>query len=316
MMIETRSGPDQPCRRGFTLVELLVVIAIIGILVALLLPAIQAAREAARRTECSNNLKQMGIALQNYHDTYGVFPPGGISCGNCNFTYGNPHWTTWTIAILPFMEEESLYGAYDQNRHNCTDENRPVLQTIVDSYLCPSDVNVTKLQRPASGPRRYDYAPGSYRAVSGVTRRRGGPHFDEGQNNNEKDRGLLHTVYNKWSSERMADVIDGTSNTIIVGEYHTTTHNSRRTFWGYTYTSYNQSSITMGSPTAFGVPDFDLCNSSANPAHGNDCKRAFASLHPGVILFLRADGSGDPVDNNIDRNVLAALATIAGGETN
>ena len=303
-------------RRGFTLVELLVVIAIIGILVALLLPAIQAAREAARRAECLNNTKQIGLALQNYHDTYGTFPPGGISCGNCNFTYGRPHWTTWTIAILPFLEQQTLYDEYVQEKGNTDNVNRFVCQQFVKPYMCPSDVNLKRLQRPASGPRRFDYAPGSYRAVSGVTRNRGGPHFDEGQNNNPYDRGLLHTVYNKWNAERMADIIDGTSNTIIVGEYQTKKHNSRRTFWAYTYTSYNQSSITMGSPTAFGVTDFDECNSSANPAHGNDCKRAFASFHPGGINFLKADGSGDFIDDTIDRNVLAALATIAGGETN
>lgn len=303
------------CRRkAFTLVELLVVIAIIGILVALLLPAIQAAREAARRSECGNNMKQLGLALHNYHDTMGTFPPGGISCGNCNYTYGRPHWTTWTIAILPYMEQQALYDRYDQNQDNLSDANRYVVQQFLDGHACPSDLNTKRLARPESGPRRYDYAPGSYRAVSGVTRNRGGQHFDEGNSNNARDRGLLHTVYNRWNAETMANVLDGTSNTIIAGEYHTKTHNSRRTFWGYTYTSYNQSSILMGSPTAFGVPDFDECNSPQNPAHGNDCKRAFASFHPGGINFLKADASVNFIENNTPTAVLASLATISGSD--
>ena len=103
-------------QRGFTLVELLVVIAIIGILVALLLPAIQAAREAARRAQCGNNLKQLGVAVHNYHDAYQVFPPAGIGYGWCS--EGRPGFPTmlnvsgWTM-VLPFLEQQSLYDRYD-----------------------------------------------------------------------------------------------------------------------------------------------------------------------------------------------------------
>lgn len=97
-------------RRAFTLVELLVVIAIIGILVGLLLPAVQAAREAARRMQCQNNLKQMGLALHNYHDTYNSFPGGTTINGPC---CGTPAQMTWAIAILPFIEQSSIYNQYD-----------------------------------------------------------------------------------------------------------------------------------------------------------------------------------------------------------
>ena len=101
-------------RKAFTLVELLVVIAIIGILIALLLPAVQAAREAARRSQCTNNLKQIGIALHNYHDTFKVFPPGGLWYTNST---GNANWVrnrgSMLLHILPFVEQQSLYDAFD-----------------------------------------------------------------------------------------------------------------------------------------------------------------------------------------------------------
>src|SRR5207237_1675079 len=101
-------------RRAFTLVELLVVIAIIGVLVALLLPAVQQAREAARRMTCTNNLKQIGIALHNHHDVKLTFPPGGMNTGH----NGTPVYTTWTVEILPFMEQQALFQQYRQDLLN------------------------------------------------------------------------------------------------------------------------------------------------------------------------------------------------------
>lgn len=307
-------------KRGFTLIELLVVIAIIAILIALLLPAVQQAREAARRSQCKNNLKQIGLAVHNYHDVHGTYPPGNVSCnqiGTCNYSYGGPHYTTWTIAILPFLDQAPLYNKYDQelpNDSNSATNNRDVAQTFLPVYACPSDLRTDTLDRPESGPRPYNYAPGSYRAVSGVTRSRGGPHWDEGQSLKFSDRGAMHVVYNRWGVERMRDVTDGTSSSLLVGEYHTTTHNTRRTFWAYGYTSYNESSILVGSPQAFGIPDYDDCQNNSG-AHGNDCKRAFASLHVGGIQFLFCDGHVGFISENIDQNeILPALGTISGGE--
>src|SRR3954447_15007821 len=111
MPLRTRS------RRGFTLIELLVVIAIIGVLIALLLPAVQAAREAARRAQCTNNLKQIALAMHNYHDTVGSFPPGGISGGDPNGWWSGGWWP-WTVFILPAMEQGTLYNAINFSAHN------------------------------------------------------------------------------------------------------------------------------------------------------------------------------------------------------
>src|SRR5438477_1436970 len=106
--------PQHGVRRAFTLVELLVVIAIIGVLVALLLPAVQQAREAARRMSCTNSLKQIGIALHNHHDVKLNFPPGGMQTG----ANGTPCYTTWAIEILPFMEQQAIYSLYRQDLLN------------------------------------------------------------------------------------------------------------------------------------------------------------------------------------------------------
>ena len=135
------------CRRAFTLVELLVVIAIIGILVALLLPAVQAAREAARRTSCQNNLKQIGIALQNYHDSSsGAFPPGIVfDAGPTGMPFvPDRSWSfrpNWIINILPYMEEQGLYDSFDLTVYISDAVNQIPRGTTVETLLCPSDAD-------------------------------------------------------------------------------------------------------------------------------------------------------------------------------
>jgi prepilin-type N-terminal cleavage/methylation domain-containing protein/prepilin-type processing-associated H-X9-DG protein len=311
--------------RGFTLVELLVVIAIIGILVALLLPAVQAAREAARRTQCVNNLKQIGIAVHNYHDTFKTLPPGHINCGTFpNKCTGGVNitgtWLTmWSISILPFMEQTPLFDKYDGNLRNWDPVNVPVLQTFMPAYICPSDVNTRTLQAPASGPGSgVQYAPGSYAAMSGVTVGAGTQNWDEGNPAPGTNRGAFHVLYPTGTGiERLADVIDGTSNTLFLGERHTTTQNNRRIFWAYPYSAYSTGSIHLGSPTAFGVPDYSKCFAippAGAGANSNDCKRTFASLHPGGVNFLMGDASVNFVTVTINRTILAGLATIQGSE--
>ena len=329
-------------RQAFTLVELLVVIAIIGILVALLLPAVQAAREAARRMQCGNNLKQIALALHNYHDTYKFFPPGGITEGNCCSRLSGG---TWTLFILPFAENQPLHDQYtfggvsppattpappgytNADHYNESAANQFVREQFMSLYLCPSDTNIKFTDRPESGPgNRLQYAPGSYRAVSGRTRRH--PNWaDNSEIWNDgryayRFRGVLHHVGTSSggivaSTERMSDIIDGTSNTIVVGEYHTMTRNRRRTFWAYTYTSYNQSSVCPECGSRTLIPSYDDCI-AVRPCGGgscdNPCKRGWGSLHPGVVQFALADGSVRPIPVTVNMFTLGGLASIQGGE--
>src|SRR4051794_9270105 len=148
---------------GFTLIKLLVVIAIIAILIGLLLPAVQKVREAASRAKCANNLKQIGLALHNHHDSRGTFPPGGMQTG----ANGTSCYTNWAIEILPYLEQGDLYKQYNQTALNETANNRAVGQKRVKAYECPSDLIAGTLEVPASGPdTSSQWMHGSYRAVS------------------------------------------------------------------------------------------------------------------------------------------------------
>src|SRR5258708_2555504 len=125
-------------RRGFTLIELLVVIAVIGVLVGLLLPAVQQAREAARRMSCRNNLKQIGLALHNYHGSHNVFPPGYVSNFDASGTDTGPGWG-WAAMILPQMEQRPLFDAVNFNTPIEAPSNQTNRLGVVGGFLCPSD---------------------------------------------------------------------------------------------------------------------------------------------------------------------------------
>jgi prepilin-type N-terminal cleavage/methylation domain-containing protein len=332
-------------RLGFTLVELLVVIAIIGVLVALLLPAVQAAREAARRMACGNNLKQLGLALHNYHDSYSMFPPGGITPGNC---CGTPSAGTWTLFILPFLEFENLHNRYNFNLWNDASPGRTgrtggpnayVPMQYLDVHICPSDIDTDHLDRPNSGPgRNMLYAPGSYRAVSGASTGGGWLDANTGRGFVRQNKGVLHHVgatqyphldrfgsRSEFMPEGFNSIVDGSSNTLMIGEMHTLTHNRRRTFWAYTYTSYNQSTVTVGETRTL-LGDYDLCVRIGGRGGSNACKRGWGSNHPGVLQFCLADASVRGISQTVDMGiglnnnsvramgVLPSLASIAGNE--
>jgi prepilin-type N-terminal cleavage/methylation domain-containing protein len=323
---------EQPLpRRAFTLVELLVVIAIIGVLVALLLPAVQAAREAARRSQCGNNLKQIGLAVLNHDAAKGRFPAGSTAAGTGIESVNS---SQWSVELLPYAEQASVYALWDRTQ----DFNRPLNQKLREAflplYLCPTDVDVNKLYRPESGQGTAQWwAPGSYRAVSGSSPGTDGDlYWDNPQANlaasqaslPDWTRGPLHAVLKttatgvnirKLKPVSTKNIPDGTANTLLVGEYQTTTNPSdvwaRRTLWCYAYTSYSQSSGINRPWTLHN--DYNACVPLDGGQH--NCKRAWGSLHAGdIIQFARCDGSVTAINQNVDMAMFVTLTTIQGEE--
>ncbi|WP_238397562.1 DUF1559 domain-containing protein [Anatilimnocola aggregata] len=287
-------------------------IAIIGLLIALLLPAVQAAREAARRIQCTNNLKQLGLAFQNYHDTWQKFPAGGISYGLCCNT---PSYESWTISLLPYLEQQPLAARYNFNAYNEAPENKFVREHKTQNYTCPSELEPNILLKPESGPgNTMEYRTGTYRGVGGKSDGTGWWSIYQDYVTLPMDwRGVLHVVDGReLTYEGIANVTDGTSNTWLVGEYSTKSTPRRRTFWAYTYRSYNRSDCTNQPRTLWN--DYTRCVTQGGPGMELACAHGWGSFHPGIINFLLVDGSVRPVQTNIDMNIFADVATISGGE--
>lgn len=182
------------CSAGFSLIELLVVITIIGVLVALLLPAVQAAREAARRISCSNNLHQIGLGLHGYHEVHGCFPPGGIELIS---TTPSGRQYAWCAFILPFIEQGPLYDSIDFSRPYYADENLPAAKTPLAVFVCPSSSRAdTKLSGTLGAA--------DYGGIFGE--RITGP--------NNPPKGVM--LYDR--AVTIAEISDGTSNTLAVAE--------------------------------------------------------------------------------------------------
>jgi prepilin-type N-terminal cleavage/methylation domain-containing protein/prepilin-type processing-associated H-X9-DG protein len=352
-------------RRAFTLIELLVVIAIIAVLIGLLLPAVQKVREAAATTKCKNNLKQVALACLNYHDAYGTFPAGSLARqGTGQFANSASYYDTWTISILPYLEQGNLYNLWNPDMPNIAPDNVAganfvrMRQTFVSVYTCPSDPSAGAGFNPYSPDSGNDYTtnttsgptgngpyktgpyplcmPSTYRCVAGATY--GGSDWwanpnnpdDGGSNENwddasqvpqlmqhfPGDRGVMYGVdlLAGTHRERIANITDGLSNTLMIGEYATVNTPGRRTFWAYAYTSYNQSVVTFNAPWTLQA-DFAKCAATPNPSGNNQCKRGWGSLHNAGLNFAFCDGSVHTISRSVDMiNVLPALATIAGGE--
>ena len=339
-------------RRGFTLVELLVVIAIIGILIALLLPAVQAAREAARRSQCANNLKQIGLALHNYHDTHKVFPPGNVSpatvsaVGCFSGTSGSsPHpGAPWSVAILPFIEQGAIYdsldirGTFPSSYSDATASPPPTnlnpavynpiqaspLYARIAAYQCPSVpegmlgwVSVATVGTPLTGVERttMNYfgcmgggldepananktaspaipgvSPGGQNCTCGTV----GAPFPSARFLIHWTNGFMHVN----SKKGIRDALDGTSNSILVGETIYQNMQVNRG-WGSSHRSRHGSNNGPGNITG----TYRAINSgeslyktfsnrtSDQNIHNHLMNTCFGSLHPGGAQFCLGDGS-------------------------
>ena len=281
-------------KTGFTLVELLVVIAIIGILIALLLPAVQAAREAARRMQCSNNEKNIGLGLLNYHDTHGVFPPGTMGTGTS--------WS-WSARILPFMEVGDIHKQIDFS-HNYNEHatsgpvaiNNRAMKTFVSTYICPSAPEPYLIACCGGIPGDDDAAETNYSAVA--THRDGEKPVDDVFYARDLDgTGILYLN----SATKIRDVTDGTSSTFLVAECDLDQNDpynpGSSQHWGKIWASENR--VTTG----YGI----------NSDWGH-VKAPVRSRHPGGAQFLFADGHVQFISETIDQDILDALTTRNWGE--
>ena len=324
---QRRLGICSPQERtsGFTLVELLVVIAIIGILIALLLPAVQAAREAARRVHCRNNMKQIGLAMHSYHDAHKVFPPGAIWTGVYIDWFGAHHRTNWALALLPHMEEQTLYDQYDQRVDNSDPINQPVVEAYVATHSCPSEIDsgdesIVPLNGSAV-PRQTRYQYGSYRGVAGrselpYTMGTGDKghwlHYMGWRNMPTEWRGVFH--YNApgiRQCESFRSVTDGASATIVVGERHRRKDvRERGTFWAYA-NHHSISTVWIERESITGASFWDCRNALPSSPF---CNNGWLSYHPGGINWTFCDGSVHFLSTTIDTGILCRMASIADGE--
>jgi len=326
-------------RRGFTLVELLVVIAIIGILIALLLPAVQAAREAARRISCTNNLKQIGVAMHNYHDTYKTLPPGTIVKWGASMAVSDVYVNAYA-SILPFIEQESLQNLYD---FDLPWENQPVevVTTQIDAYFCPSATGPNPVSEPMLAGDPGLTCGTTFGALTYLLNK--GAH-NGWCTNAASLPGTTKGVFDLGLNTVFRDVTDGLSNTMMVGEgahgenwllcsgQGCTTPSSGATgnetaFWAWVLAqppsmpSYPLVRTSMfGSTldrmnknpvTATMVDESRLTNCTPG---GADAATNFASQHPGGANFLFCDGSVQFLSETIEMDTYRGLSTRAGGE--
>ncbi len=298
-MIETISRPPRPPKHaGFTLIELLVVIAVIAILVALLLPAAQQVREAARRSQCRNHLKQIGLALHNYHETFGTLPPGNVhKAGNEN-TASVAAWG-WGAFILPQVEQSPLFDRLQVNQRDLDAVLRDntlntLTQTPITVFRCPSDTAPERNnKRSFNDPYDADFTNGPAHLATSNYIAVHGTRWSTPQQWIANGRDPFGTFWGD-SSVRFRDITDGTSNTFFVGERD---WDCLAGVWPgvRNYTGNGN----VGNRQHLGLVDVKL-NDPALDASGNaECERGFSSKHPGGGHFVLGDGRVMFVSENI-----------------
>ncbi|MFO0808961.1 MAG: DUF1559 domain-containing protein [Gemmataceae bacterium] len=314
------SSPSFPRRLAFTLIELLVVIAIIAVLIGLLLPAVQKVREAAQRTQCQNNLKQLGLAMHNHNDARGTIPP----------TRYDPRWT-WAVAILPYVEQDAAYKLWNTNVDYVNAANATARQMKVRFYYCPArrgpaDDNLSNPTDTAAGDYRdgqatsviYPGALADYAVCAGSTRE-----FGDSGNATQSDywwapsptypnqpANGLFICQNDWDTGKgsrkyslASDCPDGLSNTLMIGDKHVPIDK-----WGYggwdssTYNGDKGSAFRKAGP------------GSALARTPTDTGVVFGSYHTAVVQFAFGDGSVRGLQTSIGTTTLGLLASRNDGK--
>lgn len=325
-------------RFGFTLVELLVVIAIIGVMVGLLLPAVQAAREAARRMSCGNNMKQLGLALHNYHDThqklvYAVLQSGSPSVGSAVAGPGRVLNHKGWLSVLPFIEQQPLYDLHDPRVASGTyftgtstisgprpgqpgNRNDVVVSTIISAFLCPSDPNPQAYATTTSA--HYSISPGNTQLTGAYT------NYDFSVTGTHATANLwgrenvnTRRMFGHGDSPRFRDLIDGTSNTVMVVETVRAHHNGVPPTWGYAKWVGDGVDLAYGP----GINHLGPCCGWDNPPNARALRPNIlanwgspGSLHPGGCQITLADGSVRFVSASIDLITRQRLAQVGDGQ--
>jgi prepilin-type N-terminal cleavage/methylation domain-containing protein len=315
--------PNNSRVRAFTLVELLVVIAIIGMLMGLLLPAVHAAREAARQTQCLNNLRQLGIGFHSHHDSRGRFPPsyeikvgGGGVMGPPEPTTrdAGPGWA-WGMLLLPYLEQGNTNEAFNANLPCWDPQNAAAAKTTLAVFLCPSGGEQTHFDVVDSGGNRLATFARSHYVANVGQEEPWGTTLDD-------YNGIADGPLYRNSKTRVADVLDGVSNTVFLGEHHPVL--SSKTWVGvvpgasvcpspqFAFSSCDLAATLVNvhsGPAATEVPPV------IHPPNSPQCHvcQMYAE-HPGGCHVLLGDGSGRFISEYISQPIWAALSSRAKGE--
>ena len=310
--------PAARIRGAFTLIELLIVIAIIAILIGLLVPAVQKVREAAARTQCANNLKQIGLALHLFHDANKYFPPGQTTIyprGSGATVYHG-----WAIYILPNMEQGNLAAQYVWASNDTSTVNQPVRNRSIATFICPSAGGERFDSTADTTSSNFPFAVSDYAPVAGIA-----DHLcvNLGFTPATFPTALRRGVMDTDAYTRIADITDGTSNTILIVEDANRPNRIRlgqpvsgpsaNTVSGAGWASRSASIDIDGADSATGIP---AVNSIAPQSCVINCsnENEIYSYHPGIAQVLFGDGTVRPISASISANILISLITKARGE--